>query len=85
MLVMSLVIRLLTALSARKAVMDETTASVETTAVEAQVMLVLRAVNDLVEKLVVVVVSIIKAVNEIFLFLIITAVFVISVLQNNGG
>ena len=76
---MPLVIKPQTALCASKAVKDEATVRVVAKAVEAEVLLVLRAVKDLVEKVVVAVEAVIKAVKEIFSLLIITHVFVIFV------
>ena len=74
--VMPLVIKPLTALCASKAVKDEPTVRVVVKAVEAEVLLVLRAVKGLVEKVVVAVEAAIKAVKEIFYLLILTHVFV---------
>ena len=80
MSVMPLVIKPLTVPSASKAVKDEATVErVEVKVVEAEVMLVLRAVKDLVEKVVVVVVAVIKAVKEIIIILTLPHVFVIFV------
>ena len=81
MSVMPLVIKPLTVPSGSKAVKDEATVErVEVKVVEAEVMLVLRAIKDLVEKVVVVVVAVRKAVKEILLLIIITHVLVVFVM-----
>ena len=80
MSVMPLVTKLLTVLSVSKAEKDVPSERAVVKAEEAEVLLVLRAVKDLVEKVVVAVVTVIKAVKEIILFLIITHVLVIFVM-----
>ena len=78
MSVMPLVTKLLTDLSVSKAEKDVLPVRVVVKAVEAEVLLVLRAVK--VEEVVVAVVTVTKAVKGIILFLIITHVLVIYVM-----
>ena len=80
MSVMPLVTKLLTVLSVSKAEKDVPSERAVVKAEEAEVLLVLRAVKDLVEEVVVAVVTVTKAVKEIILFLIITHVLVVFVM-----